>query len=224
MKINAVVEECVQLMFLKHEIAGLICFVHIYGTGLKKKQQYETAAKQVIHPESVDRAGAVSNVELFNFIDELKGLHTDLIGTEASWLRWANWIFKQSAHERETLKLKDPPSVKPNLLELFKVARCESDRIHEVRNGIQIGKRLNDAIASVIPKLVDEVDDIIEMFKSGLRRTERVKTQLVSLQQQLASNENLLTGFAESLGPIEDEFSNELLNGIDNVEDIDHQV
>ncbi|KAJ6639522.1 hypothetical protein Bhyg_12268, partial [Pseudolycoriella hygida] len=63
---------------------GIICFVHGYGTILKKKHQYELALKQIIQPGTVDRAGA-----------------TDLIATEASWLRWANWIQKQTGPERD---------------------------------------------------------------------------------------------------------------------------
>lgn len=81
---------------------GIICFLHVYGTVLKKKQHYELAFKDVIQPGTVDRAGASSNIEVFKCIDQLKTLHTDLIATEASWLRWANWIQKQNGHERET--------------------------------------------------------------------------------------------------------------------------
>lgn len=106
---------------------------------MKKKQHYELAFKHAIQSGTTDRAGATSNVEVFKFIDELKQLHSNLIATEASWLRWANWIQKQNGHERENLMREDPPANKPNLLALFKVARSEPERIHEVRSGINIG-------------------------------------------------------------------------------------
>lgn len=202
---------------------GLICFIHVYGNVLKKKQQYDKAFKDAIQPGMVDRAGAISNVEVFKCIDELKALHTDLIATESSWLRWANWIQKQYGHERESLMRQDPPSVKPNLMELFRVARSEQEQMREVRNGIAIGKRVNEGVVNAIPIIEEEINDLIEIFNSGLRRAERLKTRVECLKTQLAGNNNLMDGFAESLGPTEDGFSVELLHDIENCEDVDHQ-
>lgn len=190
---------------------------------MKKKQHYEQAFKNVIQPGTVDRAGAISNIEVFKCIDELKQRHSNLIATEASWLRWANWIQKHNGHERENLMLQDPPAIKPNLLDLFKVARSESERMHELRNGINIGKRVNDGVANVLPQIEEEINDLIDIFKSGLSRAERIKQRLECLKTQLSSNDNLLDGFGEALGPKEDVFSSELLQGIDNIEDVDHQ-
>lgn len=202
---------------------GLVCFVHVYGTVLKKKQHYEVAYKNLIQAGAVDRAGATTNIEVFKCIDELKALHTDLIATEASWLRWANWIQKQHGHEREILMRQGPPTLKPNLFELFKIARSEPEHMQEVRNGIAIGKRVNEGVASAIPKIEEEIDELIDIFKSGLHRAERIKTHLACLKSQLSANDNLMDGFAESLGPTEDGFSRDLLRGIENVDDVDHQ-
>lgn len=177
----------------------------------------------MIQPDATDRAGAVTNNEVFNSIDELKSLHSNLVGTEASWLRWANWIKKQPGHERENLMRSDPPSDKPNLFELFSL-NTESDRIQEVRNNISIGRRVNESISTTLPRLETEIDQLIDIFRSGLSRIERLKTLLEGLKSQLASNENLMEGFNAALGPTEDEFARSLLNDIDNVEDIDHQV
>lgn len=187
------------------------------------KKQYEQAFKDAIQPGVVDRAGAINNIEVFKCIDQLKGIHTDLIATEASWLRWANWILKQPGHERESLMGKDPPTVKPNLLELFKVARSETEHMQDVRKGIAIGKRVNEGIASAIPAIEEEIDEIIEICKSCLRRVERLKNHIKSLKTQLAANDNLMCGFSEALGPREDGFSNDLSNDIDNVTDVDHE-
>lgn len=197
--------------------------MQVYGNFIKKKIQYEQAYKQVIQPDATDRAGAVTNNEVFNSIDELKSLHSNLVGTEASWLRWANWIKKQPGHERENLMRSDPPSDKPNLFELFSL-NTESDRIQEVRNNISIGRRVNESISTTLPRLETEIDQLIDIFRSGLSRIERLKTLLEGLKSQLASNENLMEGFNAALGPTEDEFARSLLNDIDNVEDIDHQV
>lgn len=214
--------------FSSHNIAfaiivGLICFVYVYGNILKKKQHYEKAFKQAIQPDHTDRAGAVTNTEVFKCMDELKALHPDLIATESSWLRWANWIKKQPGHERESLMQSDPPADKPNLFELFKLARRDSERIQEIRTGISIGKRVNESIVCVLPNIEREVDDLIEIFKSGIHRAERIKAHVEGLKSQLANNNNLMDGFNEALGPNEDEFSQRLLHDIDNIDDIDHQ-
>lgn len=189
----------------------MICCVQVYGNFIKKKNQYEQAYKQVIQPDATDRAGAVTNIEVFNSIDELKSLHSGLVGTEASWLRWANWIKKQPGHDRENLMRSDPPTSKPNLFELFSLNN-ESDRIQEVRSGFSIGKRVNESVATALPRIETEVDQLIEIFRSGLSRVERVKTLLECLKSQLAGNENLMEGFNEALGPTEDDFSRTLLN------------
>lgn len=188
------------------------------------KKQYEKAFKDAIQPGCVDRAGAVNNIEIFKCIEKLRELHTDLIATEASWLRWANWIMKQAGHEREDLMKQDPPAVKPKLLDLFKVARNESEQMQEIRKGIAIGKRVNEGVATAIPAIEDEVDELIETVKLGLHIAERIKSRLSCLKTQLTANDNLLDGFSESLAPIEDDFSIDLLNEIDNVDDVDHEL
>ncbi len=198
----------------------MICNIHVYGSCLKKKSQYEQAYKEVIQLDVTDRAGAVNNTAIFECIDELKALHSDLIGTEASWLRWANWIKKQPGHEHETLMRKDPPV---NLLELFKLRR-ESDHIQEVRSSISIGKRVNKSLETALATMQTEMDDLVEVFKSGLRRSERLQALVSCLKSQMASNDNLMDGFNEALGTREDAFSVQLLEDIDNIEDIDHQL
>lgn len=150
----------------------------------------------------------------------MKGLHGDLQATEASWLRWANWIRKQPGHEQEGLMQQDPPA---SLLDLFILVRAESEHIQEVRSSIAIGKRVNKSIETALPMIENEVDDLVEVFKSGLRRTERLKALIVGLRQQLVSNDNLMDGFNEALGPQANQFSEELLDDIDNIEDVDHQ-
>lgn len=201
-------------------IAGLLCNVHVYGIVLKKKQHYEKAFKDVIQPDATDRAGAVNNTEIFACIEQLKASHSDLLATEASWLRWANWLKKQPGHEHETLMLQDPPA---SLLDLFKLVRIESDHIQEVRSSIRIGKRVNKSIESALPMMESEIADLVEVFKSGLRRAEHLQALIEGLKSQLASNANLMDGFNEALGPQEDEFSAELLQDIENIDDIDHQ-
>lgn len=126
-------------------LTALFVIVHAYGTVLKKKQDYEKAYKQIIQPDATDLAGAVNNEEVFKCIDELKALHCDLLATEASWLRWANWIKKQAGHEREALMTQDPPA---SLLDLFQLVRIESEHIQEIRSSISIGKRINKSIES----------------------------------------------------------------------------
>lgn len=54
--------------------------------------------------------------------------------------------------ERQILMQEDPPTVKPNLLELFKVARSETEYMEEVQRGVVIGKRINKGIADALPK------------------------------------------------------------------------
>lgn len=146
-----------------------------------------------------------------------------MVGNEASWLRWANWIKKQQGHERESLMREDPPAVKPNLLQLFSTVESTSARVDELRRNVAIGKRVNDGILSALPHIESEVDGLIETFSSGLRRAERVKGLLESLRGQLVSNDNLMDGFDEALGPVEDEFSQNELLDMANIDDIDHQ-
>lgn len=69
-----------------------------------------------------------------------------------------------------------------------------------------------------------EIADLVELFKSGLRRSEHLHALIEALKSQLASNANLMDGFNEALGPQEDDFSAELLQDIENLDDIDHQL
>lgn len=67
-----------------------------------------------------------------------------------------------------------------------------------------------------------EVDDLIELFKTGLRRSEHLKAVIECLKVQLVSNNDLMDGFSEAVGPRERQFSLDLLGDIKNMDDIDH--
>lgn len=115
----------------------MFMFMETFG-----KKHFDKAFKEAIQPGAVDRAGAVNNIEVFRCIDKLKQLHPDLVATQASWLRWANWIMKQAGQERDSLMKQDPPTVKP-LLNLFKVTRSEEEHMQEVRTDVAIGINYN---------------------------------------------------------------------------------
>lgn len=96
------------------------------------------------------------------------------------------------------------------------MARVENERMQEIRRGVEIGKRVNLCVSSAVETIEEEIDDLIEVFKSGLNHVERIKNRVQCLKAQLVANDNLMNGFSESLGPKEDGFSNDLLLEVDN--------
>ncbi len=113
-----------------------------------------------------------------------------------------------------------PPT---SLIQLFKLTRADSAHVQEIRSSILIGKRINKSITDAFPMIENEVGDLIEVFKNGLRRSEHLKSVIDALKVQLANNDDLMDGFNDAVDPIENDFSLELLRNIDNLEDIDHQ-
>lgn len=138
------------------------------------------AYKQAIQPDTTDRSGEINNSEVFKLSDELKALK------------------KQPGHEAESLMRADPPSFKPNLLQL-------DDVIQKLVNAI--GKRVNESILSTLPHVENEVAGLIDTCNSALRRAERVKGLVTSLRERLASNDNLMEGFNEVFNTNGDHYS-----------------
>lgn len=201
-------------------VPEVTCFVFVYGKLIASKQEYAKLLKQLINPEETDRAGAASNILLFTTMRKLKEIHTHLKATDESWLRWANYITSQPTHKYDDLLKELPPT---HLIQLFSQARQHpQQRVEYIHRSVRIGQRINQGIEDTVKTLLNDVNELVEANEYQTNCYKKFKRTLESLSEQLVSNNNLLEGFGDAVGPQEDEYGSSLLNQIDDLEDTDH--
>jgi hypothetical protein len=180
-------------------------FVYKYGANLQTAFQHTAFQASAVAPSSTDRAGAASNVAVFEIVSRLRDRwSTTNVSQNINWEIWANEIAQKPTHEHEFLISQPPPR---DIIHLFRHSPTDGDAV------VSSVRRDNNMVIAVLEDLEAQLKEIEHDFTA---RFNRMLAGINRYQLQAIALHN-------ALRPEEHPFNAAILEQIDNLDDFDHQ-
>uniref|UniRef100_A0A336M8J7 CSON013724 protein n=1 Tax=Culicoides sonorensis TaxID=179676 RepID=A0A336M8J7_CULSO len=194
-------------------------YIHPYSIAVSGKKMWEKVNDRLISSQEKDRAGASSQKNLNEIVDQLKQKHShEFKAAHIHWLQWANKIASSDAYLRDDMIEADPPS---SIAKFFQPT--DEPFLQKARDDVMMSRRLNSGS-------LEDIQSILEHFKGfkmeTINKMTIIETNLERIVIKLQQNDENLTTFNDRLDnrPVENTDSIEYFNKIPRQDDTDHVI
>lgn len=188
-------------------------FAFAYSQSVCSIAIWEEVNKCLLQPYDTDRAGAPSNVNLDELVQELKTKNSHLESHDSGWIQWANWIHASPAHLQAGLMTQLPPAEMRGMFWSLPVS--EGSQAECLREGLVVAQNIVDNLTPQIHDLCDKTELITNIAFD-------VRVMAQGLKQKLNMCCDMLKGMQTSLQPRESTISRRVRDNVRDMMDIDH--
>lgn len=188
-------------------------FAFAYSQSVSSVAIWDKVNKCLLQPTETDRAGAPSNVNLDELVQDLKKKNSHLTSHDSGWIQWANWIHASPAHLQAGLMTQLPPADMKSMFWSLPVS--EGSRAECLREGLVVAGNIVANLSPGVKAICDKADHLTNMAFD-------VKVLAEGLKEKLNMCSDMLKGMQTSLQPQESPLSHRVREDVGDMMDMDH--